>query len=388
VALVADFAGDRLAAPFEFRLDREGVDTLVARVHDAVAGRDVTLVRVGVEAAGHYHRPLTTSGALPADWEVVELNPAHVAAQRRVQGKASVKTDPADVAAIFDMIVAGRGYPVPRRPSALVELTAWDAHRRRRLLVRTATKNQLQTQLDRCFPGASTSVSSLFDTQIGRLVLGHFTDPARLARLGAARFRQFAQRRGVRLQTAVAERLVDAARNALPAAEAHVARAVIAADLDLLDELDAQIAHATARLETLLPATPFKVLLSGPGWQTVRAAKYGAALGDPARWHSAKATYRAAGLTPRIYESAGRRRDGGISREGSVALRQALIDLGFGLWHTDPTAKTYAASLRARGKPGGIIITALANRAARIAYAMVRDQTIYDPTVWTAWKET
>lgn len=36
------------------------------------------------------------------------------------------------------------------------------------------------------------------------------------------------------------------------------------------------------------------------------------------------------------YESAGHRRDGGISRKGSLQLRRALIDLGNGLWHSDP----------------------------------------------------
>ena len=40
------------------------------------------------------------------------------------------------------------------------------------------------------------------------------------------------------------------------------------------------------------------------------------------------------------YESAGKRRDGKISREGSVALRRALMDLGMGLWLTEPAAKT------------------------------------------------
>jgi transposase len=83
------------------------------------------------------------------------------------------------------------------------------------------------------------------------------------------------------------------------------------------------------------------------------------------------------------YESAGRRRDGAISREGSVALRRALIDLGVGLWLTDPPSKTYAAALRARGKPGGIIACALAHRATRIAHALVRDQAEYNPTRWT-----
>src|SRR5215204_4016517 len=56
--------------------------------------------------------------------------------------------------------------------------------------------------------------------------------------------------------------------------------------------------------------------------------------------------------------------------------------LGVGLWRLDPAARAYAASLRARGKPPGVIATAMANRANRIAFAMVRDQRPYDPNRW------
>ena len=119
-----------------------------------------------------------------------------------------------------------------------------------------------------------------------------------------------------------------------------------------------------------------------PGWGVVRVANYAAALGDPARWPSARQIYRAAGLSPMQYESAGKRRDGSISREGSVALRRALIDLGMGLWLTDPAAKAYAGELKSRGKHGGIIACALAHRATRIAFALVRDHAGYDPARW------
>ena len=87
-------------------------------------------------------------------------------------------------------------------------------------------------------------------------------------------------------------------------------------------------------------------------------------------------------MSPAQYESAGRRRDGSISREGSVQLRRALISLGVGLLSGDTPAKAYAASLRARGKHGGVIVCALANRANRIAFALVRDQTGYEATRW------
>jgi transposase len=219
----------------------------------------------------------------------------------------------------------------------------------------------------------------LLDTKVGRLLVAEFADPARLARLGVVRFRSFAARRGVIVQPKVAERLVAAARVALPTDQAAVARRVLADDLVLLADLDGQVGAVNQRLAVLLAATPFAVLGTVPGWASVRVAAYAAAVGEPARWPSARQLYRAAGLTPLVYASAGRRRDGAICREGSVALRRALWDLGVGLWHCDPPARAYAASLRARGKPGGVIATALANR---IAFAMVRDQAVYDPARW------
>jgi transposase len=135
-------------------------------------------------------------------------------------------------------------------------------------------------------------------------------------------------------------------------------------------------------LARLLPTSPFAPLLTVPGWGPARTGNYGGALGDPARFDNHRQVYRTAGLNPIQYESAGKRRDSVISREGSVELRRALIDLGIGLWLTDPAAKTYGSQLRDRGKKGMVIACAMAHRANRIAFALVRDQTDYDPARW------
>ena len=57
-----------------------------------------------------------------------------------------------------------------------------------------------------------------------------------------------------------------------------------------------------------------------PGWGAVRAGNYGGALGDPVRFDNHRQVYRTAGLNPIQYESAGKRRDTVISREGSVEV--------------------------------------------------------------------
>jgi hypothetical protein len=195
------------------------------------------VVKVGVEAAGHYHRPL---------------------------------------------LLAGRGQPVRERSAVLGELTAWSAHRTGRVAVRTATKNQLLGQLDRAFPGLTRALPDVLGTKVGRLVAAEFPDPARLAALGSTRFIRFGAARDVQIRRPVADRLVQAARDALPAADAAVARAVLATDFALLADLAAQVEQATEQLARLLPVSPFAPLLTVPGWAAVRAGTYGGALGDPA----------------------------------------------------------------------------------------------------------
>jgi hypothetical protein len=261
--LVTDAARHRLFGPVEFAMTGSAVAAVVERVSAVLPDAGV---KVGVEAAGHYHRPLLEPAVWPAGWQVLELSPARVGEQRRVQGRRRVKTDAIDLEAITELVLAGHGVPVTARSAALTKLTGWAMHRSRRVQTRTATKNQLLAQLDRCFPGVTVALPDVLGTKVGRLVAVEFADPHRLAALGVARFIRFAANRGLRVRRSTAVRLVAAARTALPAPEAMVARQVLADDLGLLAGLDAQIAAAEAKIAGLLPDTPFAPLITVPGW--------------------------------------------------------------------------------------------------------------------------
>jgi transposase len=99
------------------------VKTLVERVRRTTAA-SVSLIRVGLEAAGHYHLPLA-GGVLPEDWELRVLNPGHVSMQRKVNGQRGVKTDKIDLAAIADLLLAGRGVVAPPFADPVMTLTGW-----------------------------------------------------------------------------------------------------------------------------------------------------------------------------------------------------------------------------------------------------------------------
>src|SRR6202011_2458863 len=98
---------------------------LAATVHrvSAVVPRSAQ-VKVGIEAAGHYHRPVLDY-RWPAGWEVLEFNPAHVAGQRRIQGRRRVKTDAFDLEAITELVLAGRGRLSGDREGVIGGRAAW-----------------------------------------------------------------------------------------------------------------------------------------------------------------------------------------------------------------------------------------------------------------------
>ena len=104
VLSVTDSARHRLLGPVDFALTAPAVAAVVERVSAVLPG---AAVKVGVEAAGHYHRPLLGSALWVAGWELLELSPARVAEQRRVQGRRRVKTDAIDLEAITELVLPG-----------------------------------------------------------------------------------------------------------------------------------------------------------------------------------------------------------------------------------------------------------------------------------------
>jgi transposase len=189
------------------------------------------------------------------------------------------------------------------------------------------------------------------------------------------------------LQRRKAEQLLEAAKVALrlPAAERAPIAALLAADVALLDALDTEIRRAEEALAAVLDSTPARILVSLPGVAVVRASAYGAAIGDPWRFPNAGAAYRASGLVPAEYASAGRRRGGQhISREGSVELRSAIIELGRGLAGHDEDFAAYRRRLHSTGKRPAVAAVAVGRRAHRLAFAMLRSQKPYDAKRWAA----
>ncbi|MGW2525212.1 IS110 family transposase [Streptomyces sp. NPDC001617] len=132
MGLIADHCGRISGEPVDFALTRPGAEALELAIRSAVRQSDAVSVRVGIEAAGHYHRALAAR-LREGGFDVVELNPYQVKLARGQMGQARVKTDLRDCMAMIEMLVRGQGWPLRASEAAMAEQRAWVAHRRRKL---------------------------------------------------------------------------------------------------------------------------------------------------------------------------------------------------------------------------------------------------------------
>jgi transposase len=123
-ALVCDFWGEVVIAPFTFPLTEPGVEALRAAVARAEAERDAAWVRAGLEQARHYHRTLLAR-LVDVGVEVALLNPSQVKENRDQSLLRSLNSDATDLGAMAELLIRARAAPrrratkrwLPRPPS-------------------------------------------------------------------------------------------------------------------------------------------------------------------------------------------------------------------------------------------------------------------------------
>ena len=214
MSMVANQLGEVIVDPFEFLLDRPGVDLLLDRVAAADEAAGAAVVRFGVEAAGHYHRTLTT--VLQAEpVEVVELHPGAVHKARTEMGQRRLKSDLRDLAAMVELMARGTGRSSRWEDDPIAIQAVWSTHRRRKVKARVTMSVQILSQLDLVFPGLGDCFKDVIRAKSGHTILRYCPDPVRIARMGPEGLRTFVGNRGVRMARSKAALIVATAQRAL-----------------------------------------------------------------------------------------------------------------------------------------------------------------------------
>ncbi len=145
---------------------------------------------------------------------------------------------------------------------------------------------------------------------------------------------------------------------------------------DRVDELDREITkladsnEVTKRLQRLRGVGPMV------------ATALVATVGNADQYHKGRQMAASLGLTPKQHSSGGKDRLLGITKRGDVYLRTLLIHGARSVVthakHRDDRLSRWVTGIAKRRHPN-VAAVALANKTARMAWAMLRNETNYDP---------
>lgn len=148
-----------------------------------------------------------------------------------------------------------------------------------------------------------------------------------------------------------------------------------------LAHLDRAIAEADDAIKALAKADPTaKRLMTIPGVGPVTASAITASVQDPEAFSGPREFAAFLGLTPRQTSSGGKERLGRISKMGNGYLRKLLVVGAHAVLHHrarhDDPLRTWAKKLIA-AKPFKLVAVALANKLARMVFALMKSGQSY-----------
>lgn len=159
-------------------------------------------------------------------------------------------------------------------------------------------------------------------------------------------------------------------------------RMVVDTWLREVDHLDNEIATQSRELERLAAADArARCLLSVPGIGAYAAMVILAELGDVARFQSKQALASYAGLVPIVRESAGKRKRGGITHQGSNTLRWIMLQVAQVATRHSPAVRGWYGELRQR-KPAQVARIAVARKLLTAVWALLRHGVCFEETIF------
>ena len=209
-------------------------------------------------------------------------------------------------------------------------------------------------------------------------LIGHRTAKANQIRGLVAEYGMVAPQQLARVRAAVPNWLEDA-ENGLTS-RFRCLLAGLWGDLKTLDHRVAELDHEINVIAQSDPVAKRLQQLRGIGPMVATALV--ATVGNAEQFANGRQMAASLGLTPRQHSSGGKDRILGISKRGDAHLRSILIHGARSVIRTakakDDRLSQWVTSLAERRHPN-VAAVALANKTARIAWAMLRNGTDYEP---------
>lgn len=387
---IANYFGDILKKPSEFDASLTGFNWLKQEVIELKKQYQMKEVVVGIETTGHYYEDLVR-WCQSEGFYVRTINSATTAEERKALLNYS-KTDNIDLMVILQAIIHGRGTFNELPSGKIYHLQRLTRARRELVCERTALQNHIRVYMDqifREFQGKSIWIEGKrkhvqpFSTIFGKTgcyLMRHFPHPSDILSLGVEGLRSLSQRENLKIRDTSIQLLVEFAEQSIsqPKEELKEQIFLLSLSLDRLELFNEQITCLEERIEDLFIQTPGAVLLSIPGIGAINGAEFCAELGDISDFDHAGQLIKMAGTNPIIKQSGGRNPTyHRISKQGRRPLRNITFQVGKSISINNPEMRQKYLALKERGKHTNQAYVAIGNRMIRLAFSMIKKQTLY-----------
>jgi transposase len=173
--------------------------------------------------------------------------------------------------------------------------------------------------------------------------------------------------------------LIAIVRDEQDARVPNMARQVLRVMAEQLGDLETRIAAIEAQIMAWHKSNPVsRRLVTIPSIGPIIATAIVATVADPSVFRSGREFAAWLGLVPRQNSTGGKARLGGISKRGDSYLRRLLVNGAHAVLLRSKAAKVDPWLLALRGRrPRLVVAVALANKTARIAWAIMSKQDTY-----------
>ena len=369
--------GEVLFQVFTIQNNRKGFDDLFSRIQSTSS--DVSNIKVGLEATGHYSYNLL-GYLIDKGLPTYVINPLHTNLYRKSLSLRKTKTDKVDARTIAMMLMSDvnlKSYSdISYHNEELKSLTRY---RFDKVQERARLKQSVSRLVTILFPELEKLVPTLHIASVyallselpstGKIASCHLTHLTKL--LENASKGRYSKEKAIEIREAAR---VSIGSN-MPAKSLELKHT-----LHLISELDSEISEIESEIKQIMDQISSPILtIPGIGYRM--GAMILAEIGDFSRFDSPDKILAYAGASPSTYQSGQLESSySHMEKRGSRYLRFALINAAKYVCHWDETFGAYLQKKISEGKHYNVAITHATKKLVRLIYAMEKSGKPYIKT--------
>ena len=366
--------GEVLFNAFTIANNRDGFNKLYQKIESVM--EDITKVKAGLEATGHYSYNLL-GYLINKGLTAYVINPLHTNLYRKSLSLRQTKTDKVDARTIASMLMSDvnlKSYSDTSYHNE--ELKSLTRYRFDKVKERAKLKTSVSRLVCILFPELEKLVPSIHMASVYAM-LSEFPCASKIASAHLTRLANLLEtfsKGHYGKETAITFR--NAARvsvgSNMPAKSLELKHTI-----KLIQELDSEIEEIENEIKTIMDEINSPIL-SIPGINYRMGAMIIAEIGDFSRFDSPDKILAYAGMSPSTYQSG--QLDSSYShmeKRGSRYLRYALFNATKFVCHWDSTFAAYLVKKRAEGKHYNVAISHAAKKLVRVIYQLEKSGQAY-----------